>query len=42
MGKRVGKELGDDRTHGSPFPLLQGLDLSQDRILDVDRRPHDA
>ncbi|MBV8191618.1 MAG: hypothetical protein JOY64_14385 [Alphaproteobacteria bacterium] len=41
-GKRIGEQFGNDGPHGSAFPLMDGLDLFQDRILDIERGSHDA
>ena len=41
-GERLGEQLGDNRSNGSAFPLVDGLDLFQDRVVDVEGRSHDA
>ena len=42
IGERLGKQSGDNRSHRSAFLLMDGFDLSQNRVINIERRPHDA
>jgi hypothetical protein len=37
-GERLGKQLGDDRPNRSAFPRVDGFDLFQNGVVDIERR----
>lgn len=41
-GERLGKQFGHDRPNRSAFPCVDGFDLSQNGVVDIECRSHDA